>query len=156
MITFVFDPNNISQKHILKPVVDIARLRDHLMGFITFTLNHPKCKEVRVKWSCLREFETTPSVIILRNAVVGEVQKRIIYLTSNYNKPIEIESVTTDKSIVKVTNQQQTENRFQFDVDITPPAKESRLRVFSDVLHIKVKGKEEITIPCRGFYKAGQ
>jgi hypothetical protein len=103
----------------------------------------------------MKEFDTSPSVIILRNAQAGEVQQRSIFLTSNYNEPIEVESVKSDKGIVKVINQVKTENRFQFDVEITPPAKEGQLRVFSDTLHIKLKGKDEINIACRGFYKIG-
>jgi len=104
----------------------------------------------------MKEFEASPSVIIIRNAEAGEVQKRSIFLTSNYNQPIEIESAVSDKGLVKVTNQVKTENRFQFDVDIVPPAREGQLRVFSDTLRIKIKGKEEIAIPCRGFYKINQ
>jgi len=156
VVSFAIDTNNISDKHVLKPVVNLDNLRKNLNGSILFTLNHPKCQETRITFSCLREFEASPSVIILRNAVAGEVQKRSIFLTSNYNKPIEIDSVTSDKGILKMVNQQETENRFQFDVDITPPPQDGKLRVFSDVLRIKIKGKEEITVPCRGFYKIGQ
>jgi len=155
-IKFEIDPNNISDKHILKPIVNTAALRNNLMGSVIFTINHPKCKEVRLQWTCMKEFEASPSVIIIRNAEAGEVQKRSIFLTSNYNQPIEIESAVSDKGLVKVTNQVKTENRFQFDVDIVPPAREGQLRVFSDTLRIKIKGKEEIAIPCRGFYKINQ
>lgn len=156
VVSIDFDPNNISDKHVLKPVINTTYLRNNLMGAISITVNHPKCKDLRIQWSCLKEFEASPSVIILRNADPGEIQKRSIYLISNYNQPIEIESVKSDKDIIKVTNQVKTENRFQFDVDIVPPAKEGQLRVFSDTLHIKIKGRDEISIPCRGFYKAGK
>jgi hypothetical protein len=155
VITFDFDPNNYTEKHVLKPIINTAYLRNNLVGAATFTINHPKCKDVRLQWNCMKEFEASPSVIIIRNAEAGDIQKRSIFLTSNYNQPIEIESVKSDKGIVKVINQVQTENRFQFDVEIAPPAKEGQLRVFSDTLHIKIKGKEEINIHCRGFYKIG-
>jgi hypothetical protein len=155
VITFNFDPNNYTDKHVLKPIINTTYLRNNLAGAVTFTINHPKCKDLRVQWNCMKEFEASPSVIIIRNALAGEIQKRSIFLTSNYNQPIEIESVKSDKGIVKVINQVQTENRFQFDVEIAPPAKDGQLRVFSDTLHIKIKGKDEINIPCRGFYKIG-
>lgn len=156
VLSFDYDPNQMSDKYILKPVVNTAYLRNNLSGAATITINHPKCKDLRLTWNCLKEFEASPSVIIIRNALPNEVQKRSIYLTSNYNQPIVIDSVKSDKGIVKVANQVQTENRFQFDVDITPPVQEGQLRVFSDTLHIKIKDKEEISIPCRGFYKIGQ
>ncbi|MCE5340611.1 MAG: DUF1573 domain-containing protein [Planctomycetaceae bacterium] len=155
VITFNFDPNDYTEKHVLKPIINTTYLRNNLTGAVTFTINHPKCKDVRLQWNCLKEFEASPSVIILRNAEVGDIQKRSIFLTSNYNQPITIDSIKSDKGIVKVINQVQTENRFQFDVEIAPPAKEGQLRVFSDTLHIKIKGKDEINIPCRGFYKIG-
>ena len=154
VVSIDFDPNNSSDTHVFKPVINIDNLHKYLDGYIVFTLNHPRCTSVRVQYSCMKEFETSPSVIILRNAVAGEVQARTIYVTSNYNQPIEIESITSDKGIVKVTGQEKTENRFKLDVTVTPPAREGRLRVFSDNLHIKIKGKEQIDIPCRGFYKA--
>ena len=156
VFTIDFDPNFISDTHTLYPKVNIENLRRSLGGYITMGINHPACKSVRVQYTCMREFEASPSVIIIRDAVIGEVQKRTIYLTSNYNQPIEIESIASDKGIVKVSAQEQTESRFKIDVDMIPPPKEGSSRVFSDTLHIKIKNKEQLDIPCRGFYKMGQ
>ncbi|MDD5011170.1 MAG: DUF1573 domain-containing protein, partial [Phycisphaerae bacterium] len=113
IVSIDFDSKNISEKHVLNPVVNTEKLKKYLNGFIVFTLDHPHCKSIRVQYSCLKEFDASPSVIIIRNAVVGEIQKRTIYLTSNYNQPIEIESVSSDKGIIKVTSQEQTENQYK-------------------------------------------
>jgi hypothetical protein len=156
VFTIDFDPNNVSDTHTFYPRVNVENLRKYLGGYLTFNLNHPTSKSVRLQYSCLKEFEASPSVIIIRDAVAGEVQKRTIYLTSNYNQPIELESIASDKGIINVTAKEQTANRFKIDVDIVPPAREGALQVFSDTLHIKLKNKEEITIPCRGFYKISQ
>ncbi|PKL46338.1 MAG: hypothetical protein CVV39_07330 [Planctomycetes bacterium HGW-Planctomycetes-1] len=153
VVSIAFDPNNVSEKHILNPVVNLENLKKSLNGFIILTLNHPHCKSIRVQYSSLKEFETSPSVIIIRNAVVGEIQKRTIYLTSNYSQPIEIESISSDKGIIKVISQEQTENQYKLVAEIAPPLQEGQLRVFSDTLHIKLKEKEPIDISCRGFYK---
>ena len=158
VFTVDFDPNNISDTHVLRPKVNVENLRKNLGGYLVMNLNHPVCKVVRLQYNCPKQFEASPSVIIIRDAIVGQTQKRIIYLISNYNEDIEIESVASDKGTIKITGQEKTENRFKFDVDITPPplAKESKLRVFSDALHIKIKDKEQIDVPCRGFYKPDQ
>jgi hypothetical protein len=148
-----FDPNKVSQSHILKPKVNVENLKRFLSGAILIELNHPTCKTVKVDYVCMREFEASPSAIIVRDAVEKEAQKRTIYLISNYNEKIAIESAVSDKGIVKVLSQKETENRFEFEVEITPPAREGRLRVFADTLHIKIKGKEQLDVPCRGFYK---
>jgi hypothetical protein len=149
-----FDPNEVSQTHILKPKVNIENLKRYLGGAIMIELNHPTCKTVKVDYVCMREFEASPSAIIVRDAVEKEAQKRTIYLISNYNEKIAIESAVSEKGIVKVLSQKETENRFEFEVEITPPAREGRLRVFADTLRIKIKDKEQIDVPCRGFYKA--
>jgi hypothetical protein len=156
VFTVDFDPNNISDTHTLYPKVNIENLRKYLGGYLVFAINHPHCGSVRVQYNCLREFETSPAVIIIRDAVPDQNQTRTVYLISNYNQPIEIESITSEKGIVKVVGQEQTENRFKIDVNVLPPPKEGQSRVFSDVLHIKIKGKEQIDIQCRGFYKLGQ
>ncbi|MFA6186794.1 MAG: DUF1573 domain-containing protein [Phycisphaerae bacterium] len=151
---FDFDPNKVSQTHILKPKVNVENLKRFLIGTVLIEINHPTCRTVKVDYVCMREFEASPSAIIVRDAVVKEAQKRTIYLISNYNEKIDIESAVSDKGIIKVLSQKETKNRFEFEAEITPPAREGKLRVFADTLHIKIKGKEQIDIPCRGFYKA--
>jgi hypothetical protein len=156
IVSIEFDTKNSAEKHVLNPVVNSDNLKKYLNGFIVLTLTHPHCKSIRVQYSCLKEFDTSPSVIIIRNAVVGEIQKRPIYLTSNYNQPIEIESISSDKGIIKVISQEKTENQYKLTTEIAPPLQEGQLRVFSDTLHIKLKGKEPIAVSCRGFYKTGK
>jgi hypothetical protein len=136
--------------------VNVENLKRYLSGTVLISINHPTCKEVKVDYVCMRQFEASPSAIIIRNAVEKESQKRTIYLISNYNEKIAIESAVSDSGIVKVLSQKATENRFEFEVEITAPVREGKLRVFSDTLHIKIKDKEQIDIPCRGFYKMGK
>jgi len=156
VFTFDFDPNKVSQAHVLKPKVNVENLKRYLSGTVLISINHPTCKEVKVDYVCMRQFEASPSAIIIRNAVEKESQKRTIYLISNYNEKIAIESAVSDNGIVKVLSQKETANRFEFEVEITAPVREGKLRVFSDTLHIKIKDKEQIDIPCRGFYKMGK
>jgi hypothetical protein len=156
VFTVEFDPNKVSDTHTFYPKVNIENLRNYLNGYLNFTLNHPACKSVRAAYNCLREFEASPTVVIIRDAVVGQIQKRAIYLTSNYNQPIELETIVSDKGFVKVISQEKTANRFKIDIEIVPPPREGASRVFSDTLRIKIKDKEPIEVPCRGFYKANQ
>jgi hypothetical protein len=156
VFTFDFDPNKVSQIHTLKPKVNVENLKRYLSGTILVEINHPTCRTVKVDYVCMREFEASPSAVIVRDAVEKVTQKRTIYLISNYNEKIVIESAVSDKGIVKVLSQKETENRFEFEVEITPPAREGKLRVFADTLHIKIKDKDMIDIPCRGFYKVAK
>lgn len=150
-----FDPNNIADTHVLLPVVDVNNLRRYLSGYLMIETTHPTCKSARMQYNCMREFEALPSALIVRDAVAGQPEKRTISLTSNYNEDITIESIVSDKGLIKVVGQNKTENHFEFEVEITPPARDGKLRVFSDTLHINIKGKESLDILCRGFYSAG-
>ena len=156
VFTIPFDPNDLSDTHTLYPKVNIDNLTRYLGGYIVFTINHSDSKSVRVQYNCLKEFEASPSVIIIRDAIAGELQTRTIYLVSNYNQPVDVETITAEKGIIKVIGKEHTENSFKIDVQITPPTREGDLRVFSDTLHIKIKNKDDIAIPCRGFYRAGR
>jgi len=150
------DPNNKSDTHIVYPKVNIDNLSRYLSGQLIFHIDHPDCKFVRVQYNCLKEFEASPSVIIIRDAEPNKPQERAIYLVSNYNQPINIESITADKGFVKVIKKEQTEHRYKIDVQVMPPPRQGQSRVFSDTLRIKIKDKPEISIACRGFYRAGQ
>jgi hypothetical protein len=156
VLTVAFDSNNISDTHTLYPKVNIENLRKYLGGNLIININHPSSSSVRVQYNCLKEFEASPAVIIIRDANAGQPQSRTVYLISNYNEPIEIEPVTSEKGFIKAVSQDKTESRFRIDVQIIPPPRAGDNRVFMDVLHIKIKNKEEITIPCRGFYKPTQ
>lgn len=150
-----FDPNKKSDTFVLYPKVNMENLKRYLAGNLVINVDHPQTKYVRVQYNCLKEFEASPAVIIIRDANVGQVQERSIYVVSNYNEPINIESITSDKNIIKAVKKIQTTNRCQIDTEITPPPREGQNRVFSDNLHIKIKDKEDIAIACRGFYRPG-
>jgi hypothetical protein len=61
VVSIAFDPNNISDKHVFNPVINMDNLRKYLNGFIVFTLTHPKASSARVMYSCLKEFEASPA-----------------------------------------------------------------------------------------------
>ena len=101
------------------------------------------------EWAVVNAAKTKRQTLLLTMACKEAIM-------SNYNEDIEISAVRSDKEIVKEVGRKKTENRFEFEVEITPPTREGNLRVFSDTLHITIKDKETIDIPCRGFYKAGR
>ena len=153
VVTAKFDPTETKTDFVLEPKVDMDKLRKNLNGSIEITLTHPGSKSVRVNYSTLAEFETTPATIIIRNAIAGEKISRRLTIISNYDKNIELKSVSSKSGSVKMVGKEKTENRFAIDLVITPPKPSNpKLRVFSDVIYIKLKGGKQINVNCRGFY----
>ena len=153
VVTAKFDPTDANTEFVLEPKVDMEKLQKILNGSIEITLTHPGNKTVRIKFSTLAEFETTPATIIVRNAIVGKHISRQMTIISNYDKDIELESVSSKSGLVKMVGKEKTENHFTIDLVITPPRPGNpKLRVFSDTIYIKLKGGKQIDVSCRGFY----
>jgi hypothetical protein len=108
---------------------------------------------VAIPFSLLARFAVEPRSIIAMNARANEPIKREFYVMNNYNEPFEIESVTSQRGIVKVIKEEKIDNyRYKFEVEMTPPAAEDNIRIFMDTLYVSIKGGEKLTVQCRGFY----
>jgi hypothetical protein len=151
-----FDPHKIAREHAFSPRVKVALLRQFPVGYLVFKTDHPVCKSVEVQYTSLKEIEISPAVVMVRNAVVGEPQKQTVHMLVSDEQPVEMDPASSDKGIVRIVSKSRTNMGFDFEVEITPPAKEERARVFADVLHLRIRNKEAIDIPCRGFYKTDQ
>ena len=153
IVTAEFDPTEMGTDFVLSPKVDVDKLLKSLNGGIEITLTHPQTKSVQVSFTTLPEFQTVPATIIIRNAIVGEQINRKLTLVSNYDEDIELESVSSKSGYVKMISKEKTANHFTIDLVITPPEPKSpKLRVFSDVIYINLKGGKQIDVNCRGFY----
>jgi hypothetical protein len=101
----------------------------------------------------LPEFTVNPAQILLLKVEPGKPIKRSIWVLSNYSENFEIDSIRSQNGIIKVLKQEKVGNRYQIDVEIMPPPLgENSKRVLVDVLTITMKGGEEMSITCRGFY----
>ena len=153
VVTAKFDPTETNTEFVLEPKVDMEKLRKNLNGSVEIALTHPGNRAARIRFSTPAEFETTPATIIIRNAIAGEQINRQITIISNYDKNIELKSVSSKSGFAKMVGEEKTKNRFTINLVITPPEPgKTKLRVFSDVINIKLKGGKQIDVSCRGFY----
>jgi hypothetical protein len=53
---------------------------------------------------------------------------------------------------VTLLDKTKVQNRCQLKLRITPPAAEGERAVLSDVIEVKIKDGQTLSIPCRGFY----
>lgn len=147
-----FDPKVEATEFVLKPIVDAERLERNLRGQISIDLTHPECQNVRLLFDVLPEFTVSPPTIMLFNLKADEPVEREIWILSNYQDEFEIESVSSQKGIVTLLNETKVQNRYQLKLQITPPPAEGQRAVLSDIIEVKIKDGEMLSIQCRGFY----
>jgi hypothetical protein len=152
-LTADFDPTVEATKIVLKPKVNIERLKRNNRGRIRIDLTHPECENVSLLYDVLSEFTVDHEQIMLFNLKAGESVKREVWVMSNYQKEFEIESVSSQKGFVELLDQRKQDSRYGLTLEITPPAVESDRAVMSDVVEVKIKGGTTLSIACRGFYQ---
>ena len=136
----------------LKPKVDIEKLKDNLNGRIEITLTPAKYDSVTIPFSSLPLFSFDPPSIVILNADPQKPRSKEVWLLSNYDNDFEVESVSSRRGIIKVSSQRKVDNRYEFELQITPPPAENKVRFFSDVFIVNIKGGGKLEINCRGFY----
>lgn len=150
-ITFDYDSSTKATTHTIQPKVDTTKLRNRLNGFITVKLTHPDCKQLSIPFDVLAKFKVEPSVILLHNVSPEEANQKTIWLLNNYGEDFEVESVFSEKDLIKVLTREKVGKRYKYVVEITPPAHTGK-RMFTDVFHIKIRDGEDLKINCNGFY----
>lgn len=151
-ITADYDTLVKATKFVLKPKIDIEKVQKGPRGQVEIGLTHPGCKSVRIIFETMAEFKTDPRVVYVRDAEVQKAVTKKFSVLSNYNEDFEIESTSSKKGIVKVLTQKKISGGYEFELQITPPASESKGRVFTDVFTVKLKGGQQLQATCYGIY----
>jgi hypothetical protein len=152
-ITAPFDSHTQATEFVLKPQVDMAKLQQNASGRISIDLTHPECTNVQLLYSVLPEFTVSPPNIMQFGLRAGQAVQKDISILSNYQGDFEIESVSSQKGTVKLLEQTKVANGCQLRIEITPPAQEGQNASLSDMLHVKIKDGQTLSIPLRGFYQ---
>lgn len=153
-----FDPNYQSTVFVLKPIIDVERLKKFLRGTIYVTLNHPECKEVSALFDAPALYKATPPTLLLLNAEpLKPIIRDKVWLLSNYNEDFEIESTSSQNGFIKVASSEKAgPGRYMFSLQITPPkladTSTTAVKSFTDLFTVKIKGGEKVEISCRGYY----
>ncbi len=152
-MTVDLDPTVEKTTHVLKLKVDVEKLKKSLTGTISIGLSHPETNRVTLSWTVLPLYKVSPPRIILQNAQPGKVIKRDIWVKSNYQEKVEIESITSAKGYIKVVERESKGTSVKLAVEITPPPQTSKtMRYIADKLTIKMKDGQRIFVTCSGWY----
>lgn len=147
-----FDPNAVASEFILKPKVDMQKLKKCRKGSIRINLTHPKCSYVTIPYEVPPKFQCQPSKIILHNIEPNKPQIKDLLIKSTEKKQFEIESISSKCGYIKVISQEPDNDKIKLKLQITPPPIKAKTRHFSDNLFIKIKNDEKLTVSCSGFY----
>jgi len=150
-ITADVDSSVEATKFILEPKVDMEKLKDNLKGHIDINLTHLEEKTAEILFDVLPKFTINPPLIISFNVEPQKPIIRKVWVLNNYGGNFEIESASSKDNTVKVLSREMIRNGYQFELEITPPPAGDNVR-FSDVFVVKIKGGEELSVVCRGFY----
>jgi len=153
-ITIDFDPQNTATEFVFEPKVDMEKLKKRLSGNIDIRLTHPQCDRVSLSYKTPAEFESVPKAIVVTGIKPLKPVEKTIYIKNNYGDSFEIESVNSEKGIVKLIDQKKVGNQIKLNLLITGPQLSEELLHFSDTLYVNIKGAQRLEIRCRGFYSA--
>jgi hypothetical protein len=156
-ITADFDSSVEAKQFVLEPKADMEKLKSRRSGRISIGLVFPQPdtppEMVVIIFQALSRFTIRPSMLVVLYNGLGEPVKKTLSLTNNYGEDFNVESTTSKEGIIKVLNQKKIDNRYQFELEITPPTGEDVKR-FSDTFTINLKDGETMEVPCRGIYRA--
>jgi len=153
VVSVDFDPNATASKLVLKPEVDMEKLKEHHQGMIKIDLTHPRCRSAVLFYKVVPKFRAQPAKITLYDAEPNKPQIREILIRNTDNEQFEIESVSSKHGYIEVISQEPNGNNIKLKLQITPPPRKAKQGRFSDSLKIKIKSDEELAIPCTGFYR---
>jgi hypothetical protein len=150
-ITADIDSSVEATKFVLRPQVDLQKLRRALNGVIYIGLTHPECSEVTITYNAMSRFKTTPPQIIVFKAEPDKPIVRKVWILSNYSEDFEIESTSSDNNLIKLLSQKKITNGYQLEVEVMPPPAGDNRR-FTDMFRVSIKGNGQVTLRCIGFY----
>jgi hypothetical protein len=152
-ITADFNSTVKATEFVLQPKVDVEKLRNEHGGSIEIVVSRPERDRITIPFDVLPRFKVNPPSLIIFNAEPQKPVTREVWILSNYNEDFEVESTSTQEGAIKVLSQEKIENRYKFELEITPPAAEKgRIGFFTDVFFVNIKGGEQLKIACRVFY----
>ena len=151
-ITADIDPNASESNFVIKPKVDMEKLKTNLNGYIKFHLAKSDIDEVTINYTTLAEFEIQPGALIIRSATPKQSERRELWVKSNYNKAFEIDSVSSKNGYIKMLEKEKLNNMYKVTLEITPPELQ-KIMFFNDTLTINIKNAKPLEIVCRGFFK---
>jgi len=154
VITINYERSKKAREFVLKPKVDMEKVRKRMKGKVDIELSHPQCKKVSITYNMLSEFKINPPTFMILKAEPQKPVSKQLSVLSNYGKDFEIESTRSKEGLIKVLSQEKSGEGYRFKLEVTPPPIKDDANKFTDIFYIKVKGSKELRVVCIGFYSS--
>ena len=156
-MTAEIDGSVQATKFVLEPEIDMEKMQNRKSGLINISVSYPEpdaaSEMVTIMFQALSRFSVRPSMLVVLYNNLNEPVKKTLWVTNNYDEDFEIESTSIKEGYIKVLSQKKVGQRYQFELQITPPPGED-IKRFSDTFTINLKGGKTLEVPCRGIYRA--
>ena len=156
VMTIPFDSGTAATEFVLQPQVDTEKLKSVPRGTIMVNLTHPECSRLNISFTAPSMFELSKERIVVTAAEPGKPVVKKVSIKSNYGDDIEIESISSFKNVMEVTNQKQLENAVELEITVNTPPRTGKSRYVTDNLKVKLKDGEELTIRCTVMYQTAK
>lgn len=155
-ISVQYNPNEMATQFVLKPTVDIKKLRSLPEGDFRISLSHPDCKIISGTYYAPPRFSVSPQIITISQADPSKTIVKTIYVTSNYNEDFDVKTTFANHSVVNVLDTQKNRNVYQVTVGINPPVARNGEKMFSENINLSLPGIDSFSVQCTGYYPGAQ
>ncbi len=145
-----YDPVVEAEEFVLKPQVDMEKVKDTKSGTINIKITHPSQDAISIPFNLLPPFKSDPATLIALKATPDKPIRKTLYILSNYAEEFEIVSVTPSNDAIKIINQEYLGDKYEITLDIVPPSDIGQKRYFNSKLTVDIAGSEELVINCVG------
>lgn len=152
-ITADLDPSVKAAEFVLEPKVDMDKIGKNIQGDVTITVTHTDGNAVIIPFDVLPKYTVSPKEILLFDPTSGKPVVKEVSIVNNYGDEFEIESLVSKSGVVsvKVLEQKKTDKGYRLNVEMTFAGAQEK-GLFVDEFTVKIKGDEDLAIPCKVWY----
>ena len=156
-ITAEFDSSLQDSKIVLRPTVDMAKLKQGMKGQIRIGVTHPQSNTVSIDFDTSPIFASEPPEVVIRGAKPGQPAVREIVVRNNYQQYFEIAGVqlksgTSLQGSVRLVGAQPAGTAWKIGLEIQPAEPSGDAKIFTGALVVHIKGGQTLEIPCSSIY----
>jgi len=133
----------------------MEKLPQNVRGVISVDLTHPDCTNIRVPFDVLPEYTINPAQLMVWDLRAEQPIEREVQIRGNYQRDFEVESVSSQKGMITLLSKTRTDEYYQLRIQIKAPPRQGENAMATDMLEVKIKDGETVSIPFRGIYVEG-
>ena len=152
-MTIDFDPNAVDVNFVFEPVIDVSKLENVPRGAARFTLTHPECTQITQRFELKQKYELNRKLIYILNTITDNAKTEKLWVISNSGQEFEIAETSSRQGYVELLSKKKVGNRYELELQITPPPKDGTKRFFVDTFYVTMEDGAKLMTTVQGYYK---